>query len=152
MRSGAAAIALLSIMAAACTTVGPSGAREHWRVVAQPRGVVATSFGASCRTPCNVRIPDEPFDIEVASDGYTTWRAHYDPARPNELADLAPRPNQAADAAGGAALAGGGMIAAGGGLASATLIGGAAILGAAPALFMPPVRRLEVTLAPARAP
>jgi hypothetical protein len=149
MRAGTVAVALLSITAAACTTVGPTGAREHWRVVAEPRGAtVSTSFGASCRTPCNVRIPNAPFDIEVASDGYAPWRAHYDPARPNELTDLAPQRDQLADAAGGAALAGGGMIAAGAGLAAAEVVAGAAVLGALPWMLGPPVRRLEVTLAP----
>jgi hypothetical protein len=109
---------------------------------------VTTSFGATCATPCNVRIPEEPFDIAVEREGYLTWAAHYDPANPNALEDLAQAPNRAAGAAAGAVLAGGEIAAAGGGLATAPLIGGAAVLGALPWMLGPRVRRLEITLEP----
>lgn len=139
----------LSIIVSACTTVGPRDADEHWRVVSAPGGgTVSTSFGASCRTPCNVRIPDAPFDIAIEREGYLTWAAHYDPAQPASLQELAGAPNRALDAAGGAVLAGGEMAAVGGGLASATMIGGAAVLGALPWMLGPRVRRLEVRLLP----
>jgi hypothetical protein len=142
-----ACAALLLGVVGACTTVGPQGAGEHWRVVTSPGGgLVTTSFGATCRTPCNVRIPDAPFEISVAKDGFVTWSAHYDPARPNELSVLARQHDRLTDAAGGAALAGAGMAAAGGGLATAELMGGAAVIGGLPWLLAPPVRRLEVTL------
>lgn len=140
---------LLSLALISCTTVGPGGTDEQWRVVSMPGGgVVSTSFGASCRTPCNVRIPDEAFEIAIEREGYAHWAARYDPAQPNALQALAPAPNRAANAAAGAALAGGQMAAAGGGLAGATAVGGAAVLGALLWMLGPRVRRLEVRLEP----
>lgn len=140
---------LLSFLLTSCTTVGPRGAEEHWRIVTWPSGAtVTTSYGASCRTPCNVRIPEEPFDISIEREGHLTWAAYYDSAQPNLLQELAARPNRAADAAAGAAVAAGELAAAGGGLASTPLLGGAAILGGLPWMLGPRIRRLEVRLEP----
>lgn len=83
-------------------------------------------FQRTCRTPCNVRVPDEAFDVIIVREGYHDWSARYDPSRPNELSALASAPDAALNAAGGAVLAGGEIIAAGGGLASAEVVGGVA--------------------------
>jgi hypothetical protein len=140
---------LLSLAMMSCTTVGPRGADEHWRVVTWPGGAtVTTSYDASCRTPCNVRITETPFDIWIEREGHMTWAAHYDPAHPNDLQELAAAPNRVANAAAGAVVAAGELAAAGGGLAGAPLLGGAAILGGLPWMFGPRIRRLEVRLAP----
>jgi hypothetical protein len=139
---------LLSALLGACTTVGPTGSDEQWRVVSWPRATVATSFGATCRTPCYVRIPEHPFEITVELEGHRTWAGHYDPAQPNSLQELARAPDREANAAAGAVLAGGEMVAAGGGLAGAAAIGGAAALGALPWMLGPRIRRLEVRLQP----
>ncbi len=138
---------LMSLVLMACTTVGPRDADEQWRVVSWPGGAtVVTSYGATCRTPCNVRIPPAAFDIAIERQGYLTWAAHYDPASPDSVQQLAAAPNRPLNAAAGALLAGGELAARGGGLAGGAAVSGAALLGALPWMFGPRVRRLEVRL------